>query len=474
MFAVGEKIKLNEELCPLDKRENKRATFGKLGYLVALLDLEFEVTRIFKNREGEEMAEVSILDQENAVGNFALYTADCVLSSKLAKKIDFEILGMVNKNQPEIDRLKAIENNLMEARVKEKKKGVKVDAPLLKRNWAEVLSVRASLEKLKNSKDPQAYQIKHKKGIFTFTCKEDEIGRTLRRHLQGLRREARRITVTSKDLSTGHKIQKIGKVMATAGIFLKISETFALDIIKQHKKPTTNDNYVGIEIEMLSPKTIEQMNKEFVAQRLHRYVNIGTDGSIRNDSPDPMNAMELRICLPESMLEEKIKAIAEVLRKNRCYANRSCGLHVHLDMRNRDPELCYRNFFKVQNIMLLVQPETRRNNRYCMPNEKASLKLKEFSAGQPGDRGNYDLKRRVVINTDSYHKNEMRTIEIRVHEGATKFKDIYNWAQFLVATASLKNELPNVVTDLKDLKEVNYLTAPVFKHLADRAEEFSA
>jgi hypothetical protein len=132
-------------------------------------------------------------------------------------------------------------------------------------------------------------------------------------------------------------------------------------------------------------------------------------------------------------------------------------------MRNRDPELCYKNFFSVQDILLSTQPEARRKNKYCRPNTDASIKLKNFS----------DYDRYSAINTASYYKNDMKTIEIRVHEGATKFKDIYNWAKFLVGVASLTTEIPKVST-ISGLQSLNFLDSSIVSHLDERVQEYSA
>jgi hypothetical protein len=68
----------------------------------------------------------------------------------------------------------------------------------------------------------------------------------------------------------------------------------------------------------------------------------------------------------------------------------------------------------------------------------------------------------------------MRTIEIRIHEGATKYRDIINWVKFLVGTASLKTDLPKVVTTVSELRSMDYLAESVLSHLEERIEEYSA
>ena len=53
------KIKLNEELCPIEKRTVKGSQFGTLNYPVLLLDLEYDVISKFTDDFHGEMLEVS-------------------------------------------------------------------------------------------------------------------------------------------------------------------------------------------------------------------------------------------------------------------------------------------------------------------------------------------------------------------------------------------------------------------------------
>lgn len=471
MFNVDDKVKLNEELCPEANRTNKKFQFGKLNYFALFLDFEFEIERLFTDDFHGEMMECKVIDNDKVKSNIVLLVKDVVLASKTMVKMDFEIVSRVNKFQTQIDELKRTEAKELEFRKAEKSKGGAITSRKLIDNWKEIQSARTKIKKLEES-DEKVYRIKHKLGIFELDCKEDQIPSKLRALIRSNRKDGRSLKVETKSAGGGLNYEKIGGVLTKPAKFLEINEKYAVNIIKEHKAPKTPDNYVGIEIEMLSPKSIEAMNKEFVKARLHRIANIGTDGSIRVDTGG-FNPMELRLCIPERDIETVLKQVCEVLRKNDCYANRSCGMHVHIDMRNRDPELCYKNFFKVQNIMLNVQPVSRRSNQYCMPNTKETVKLKDFD-GCGGD----DTRRRV-INTQAYNKKSdgkvaNRTIEIRVHEGATKYKAIINWVKFLVATASLKTELPKVINDTKELRAAQYLDESIVANLDERIEEYSA
>lgn len=463
MFNTLDKIKINEELCPVDKRTEKKFQFGKLSYFAVMLGWEFEVVKTFQNATHGTMVECKVLNDPENRSNIVLRAEDCVLvANKNLEKMQYEIVSKICRDQGEINELEAKEAELFKVRNQRKRQGIKIADVSMTQNWAEIKEVRSKIKKVLANGDTK-YVVRHKTGVYEFECKEDKLNQTLSRMIVDKRRGLRTIAATTKKVAGNLSYTKVGGVLTKAGEFSRLNENFAQNIITQEKKPETADNYVGIEIEMLSPKSVQEMEKLFIKARLHRYVNIGDDASIRHDT-DGFNRMELRVCLPEHLLESHLKILCDVLRKNDCYANRSCGMHVHIDMRNRDPELCYRNFFKVQNIMLESQPLGRRNNKYCAPNTASEIALAEFD----------HTERRSAINTQSYNKNNMRTIEIRIHEGATKYRDIINWVKFLVGTASLKTDLPKVVSTVEELRQLEYLSEPVLNHLEERIQEYSA
>ena len=472
MFNVGDLISINPELCPTSERENNRFQFGSLNYPVFQLAFEMEVVRVFKDDYHGQMLECRVTNQENIRSNCVVKAADAIFAIKNVSKMVFEIIGQVSKFQTEIDALRTEEKTLIAFRAKLKTNKLVLTDAQMKSNWTSIKSLRAKLAIL-NAKPEKVFQVKHRTGLYTLDCKEDQITSKLRRLIASKRNENRKINTSVRQVEGGLMYETQGGVLVAPNKFLELHEKLAITVIKQHKVPTTTtDNFVGIEIEMLSPKSIGEMEKVFIKSRLQRFVNVGADVSIKADIGG-FNPMELRICLPESLLESHLKLICEVLRKNNCYTNKSCGMHVHLDMRSRDPELAYRNLFKVQDIMLQSQPEDRRSNRYAMPNKTSNLRLKDFDGPKGDSQASQDF-RRQAINTQSYNKNNMRTIEIRVHEGATKFKDVYNWVKFLVGTVSLTTDLEKTVTNLEDLVTANYLESKVISHLHERILEYSA
>lgn len=463
-ILVGDKIKLNNELCPVENQGNPEFQFGKLGYFALMLEWELEVLTTFNHSFHGEMITCKVLNVPEVECDVVFRMEDVVKVGASKFNIDFEILSTVKANQPKIDELQAKEKQLVNYRSLQKLAGSKIADHNMKQNWQQITKVREEIKK-ELAKPESALKVKTKHGIFllekTGETETDKIIQKLRSIIRTQRKERKEIKTVRKEIAGNMAFEMVGKVMSKPAQIVALNEKFAINVIKEHKKPTTNDNYVGIEIEMLSPKSIEDMNKEFIKARLHRVVNVGTDGSIRTDQ-DGSKAMELRILLKESELETKLKEICDVLRKNDCYANRSCGMHVHLDMRNRDAELAYSNLFKLQEIMFASQPLSRRNNSYCKKNKTAKLKLSEFDSQE----------RYSAINTVSYNKH--RTIEIRLHEGATKFKDIYNWTKFLVDTVNQSAKIKDSIDSVQKLQDLGFYDQKIINHFENRLEEYSA
>jgi hypothetical protein len=217
----------------------------------------------------------------------------------------------------------------------------------------------------------------------------------------------------------------------------------------EEKLPTTNDKYVGIEIECFTRKRefideeFDELNpnieRVFKKYGLQKYVEISDDGSIDAptieienefyDEDDPFSSttteisaatMELKVLAKQNELAPVLEKLGKALKEIGAEVNESCGLHVHLDMRNRPVLDCIKKLLNVQGIMLKSVPSHRRNNTYCLPvSKKYEKNLTEI--------GKYH-----VINTTTLE--DLKTIEVRVHEGTVDVKEIQNWCSFLIKT----------------------------------------
>lgn len=463
MFNVSDKIKLNSELCPVDKLADKHFQFGALNYPVLMLDWEMEVVDAFTDQYHGAMLAFKVLNDERVEAETVVYmrAEDAVISKETKLKIDYQILGKMLKVQPLIDLNRGQHEELLKVRA-ELKKTLPIKAPELQANWKEVQALQTQYKKIQEQTETVFVIKTPKLGTFELDCKEDQIETMIRREIRKSRAEAKKITSVEKVISGNIKYEKVGGVLSKPGEIAKISKDFAIKIINEPKKPTTKeDNFVGIEIECFGPLSIEEMKGEFIKAGLKKFVNITTDSSIRPG--ESLHAMEIRVCIAEKDLAEILPKIFEVIENTEMEANASCGTHVHIDMRNRNPELAYSNFFKAQKLMLATQPKTRRTNTYCKPNVHPELKLEQFKTNE----------RYSVINTQAYHKNDMKTIEIRLHSGTVKLQDIKAWINFLVAIASKSDKLTKEVATVKDLELLETLDVESVLHISKRVKKYA-
>ena len=134
------------------------------------------------------------------------------------------------------------------------------------------------------------------------------------------------------------------------GEIMRLHEETKLRKIFQAKKPQTSEHHIGTELEFIC-----KLDKFDLAKALHKagvadYVHLTDDGSLRNE-PEYPYTHELTILTPESKTREVIKAVTEVLNEVGSKVNARCGLHIHLDMRNRDREMVFNNLVKSQKIL---------------------------------------------------------------------------------------------------------------------------
>lgn len=461
MFNVSDKIRLNPELCPQDKLEQKHFQFGALNYPVLVLDWEMEVVEAFNDQYHGNMVAVKILNDDRVEMDTIVYfrVDDCIISKATKLKIEFEILGKILKVSPLIESNRAERAELMKERKKLARTNDKT-TKVMQANWKLVSALDKKLEELKTQTET-IFQVKTPSlGVITLDCKEEQIEQFLRREIRKSRAEARKIIPTEKVIVGGIKYEKVGGVLKTPGEFAKISKDFSIKVINEKKVPVTdNDNYVGIEIECYGKKTIEQMKESFIKAGLKKFVNVTTDGSIIPTSGN--TAMEIRVCLAEKDLDSVLPRIFKVIEDEKMLVNDSCGTHVHLDMRNRNAELAYSNLFKLQELMLKTQPEARRTNRYCRKNTKKEVKIEDF--GQ--------MERYSVINTQSYSKH--KTLEIRLHAGTVKLEDMQAWTKLLIAIVSKTDKLKSTVDTVSELEELNLVDEATLKHIKARVKKYA-
>lgn len=225
------------------------------------------------------------------------------------------------------------------------------------------------------------------------------------------------------------------------------------NLIYENKVPSTKHKHVGIELELLIPYgSKSRVVEDLLKADLQWNVTVGDDGSIKDldfvpiagirrsqwdDEPiiknyrDQWDGIEVRILAEEMEAPGVINKVCEVLKKHKAKVNKTCGLHVHLDLRHRDFDLVFKNFMAIQGILFKTQPQSRRNNKYCKRLTKAE--------SDPILRHSVREGRRYAINRQAFDK--YRTLEIRIHEGTVDATEIKLWTAFLIYIANMNKSL---------------------------------
>lgn len=251
------------------------------------------------------------------------------------------------------------------------------------------------------------------------------------------------------------------------------------ELLEHRKAPTSKKNYVGIEIEFLLPKTkTKRLNELLIQNNLQWNVNVGSDGSVRDldfvpifgerQSPWDRNLMipytvneaqkklgyEIRILAQQSEAPEIISKVCGIIKSCKGLVNSTCGLHVHLDMRNRNYDMVYNNLYQVQPLMFTTQPVSRHKNEFC---KRMSRKYKAPDS------------RYYAINSRAYE--EHRTIEVRLHEATIDAKEILMWTGFLIKIASHKEMIKGKIETVEQLP---WLPDNVKGYLNERISKYSS
>lgn len=183
--------------------------------------------------------------------------------------------------------------------------------------------------------------------------------------------------------------------------------------------PKTQDKYIGIEIELISNLDEYEIQDIVEEMKLEDIVDVGMDGSIETNMDG--YGHELKLLIKQQELKNTLARVQTLLNRINARVNNSCGLHVHIDMRNRKFLDSVKKLLNVQNIMLKSVPKHRINNEYCMP-------VKREDYGEDMVIGKYH-----TIHSEECYE-DYKTIEVRIHEGTTNMIDVYNWCNFLIKT----------------------------------------
>lgn len=210
------------------------------------------------------------------------------------------------------------------------------------------------------------------------------------------------------------------------------------------KEPKTSENHVGIEIEFISKMDRFELAKLLADKDVQGNVTLKTDASLRREDDYPYTH-ELCVLVPESQVDDVMRKVTDALDIAGCKVNRRCGLHVHLDMRNRNKHTVFRNLVKSQRILFDMNPVSRLKGDELPDGNRdtAWSKLMTYNDFDEAVRS-IGGDRYFGINPLSMERHE--TIEVRLHSGSTNFTKITNWVKILVAIANHKRMFNVAVT----------------------------
>lgn len=465
-FTTGNLIKINPEIFPAGVKDDEMVE--ALGYPGLFRHLLFEVVKIETDPNRGEIAFCRITNADSLVdvlepsadgkkakgiryeGELVLLAKDVQLAnSKIT--LDYEIRGIKSKEE--------LISDLFVERKKLSGQGKNKSDQAMRANWKKIQILRGEVKGQVKDDSNQAvvFLPKHRaqfpKGITLLTSQlpdgseesEKKFKQFLITKIRGTRRQQRTKNAEVRDVF-GQRVERLGGVFLKERSLLTAYEEFMKTTLETDKKPVDpKSTYFGIEIEMIYSNKYEVLKKLLIENKLHKYVTLKTDGSLRACHNSHYGTCEMTILVRSQDLEDVMQRLDRVLAHPEidAYANRSCGLHVHLDMRKRDPSLVYKNLVRIQNILRGAQPVGRIKNTHCRVN---TIEDYNFKSEQVDERQN----RYSVVNGQAFQRH--KSIEIRIHEGTTDCEAIYNWALFLESIANHKTEIPkNEIRYAEDL-----------------------
>ena len=206
---------------------------------------------------------------------------------------------------------------------------------------------------------------------------------------------------------------RVGRERATVRDLLARGPDWKVALVGSRRGPQTPARHVAVELEFGAPPDVD------VALALARHdvtlaSSLGYDGSV--SVPGCAN-YELRLCAPETEIVDVVRRACAALASVGAKVNKTCGLHVHLDCRARNPRIAGQRLVKAMPWLYAIVAPSRRSNQYC-------ARVNRLPARQDG-------RYHAVNVTAAYARH--RTIEVRLHHGTVDAGKITAWIKLLLA-----------------------------------------
>ena len=258
------------------------------------------------------------------------------------------------------------------------------------------------------------------------------------------------------DFHEGVKVKKLEMCYLEPNTFVKLAHRRVRTKMQSAKQPSGTDRYIGVEIELSAKENREQVCDALFEAGVGKYIHVKHDGSITVSTEYP-HEHEITVLVKESEYRDIINKICKCLNEVlHCKVDKSCGLHVHLDMRHRDPAIPYSNLVTMQNYLYAMCPANRKNSKYSIPMKSKTWKISS---------NHYD-----GISSNAYQK--YKTIELRMHGGTIQAKKINSWIALLtgIVNAPLITSTPKTIKEAGSLLN---LSSDVVTYVEGRIAKFA-
>lgn len=483
-IEVGSMIKITPELFGTDPKESD--LYGDLGYPGILRHCKFQIVRIENDAARGQVAYCTVMNPNDLIGIDGIkeveYEGECLLLLKdVVAAITIITLDYVICETPVIDK-NVMVTELFDKRAKLKSAGRQVASTDMKENWALIQKLRAEIAKGFTKVIHTEAKVYLPKQRLTLTVSTTELPnerdeasvakfrQLLVKRLKAMRKSRKTTNPTSVTNRTyfGQNLTLIGGVFTEGGQPVKAYEKSLITTLRSEKIPKNKKHtYVGVEIEFIhlnnDPGILDEL---FIQARLHKNVQLTNDGSVKPcHNANGYKGSELRILATVDDFPEVIAKVCKVLTDYRVdgYVNRSCGLHVHLDVRDRDASVVYTNLVRAMALLKGSQPVGRTTSKFCVPN-----KYDDIDKHQDG----LEASKYLVVNPRPFHDGR-GTVEVRVHEGSVDAEAITNWVMFLNTIANKQEVIANKKYNrAKDLNKAIALPAACINYIDSRIEKF--
>lgn len=248
-----------------------------------------------------------------------------------------------------------------------------------------------------------------------------------------------------------------GRKSKSMGVFMRFLKSGDKDIIFNDKSPQTKDNHIGVELEFFCDADRDALSDMLHEAGLGKFVCLKQDGSIHGDSGCYNH--ELAILAKEKEIASVVKEACDVLKAAGAKVNKSCGMHVHIDMRNRDHDIAFNNLVSAQNVLFAMNPFSRQTGTYCR-----RVETRDFN--KAASSGRY-----FGINAAAHEKH--KTIEIRIHSGTILEYKVNNWIKILLTICSTTKVVKQSMTSLKAFVKEFDIDAKLAKYIFERVSKFA-